>query len=58
MPLTPGQGAAVRGKNIAEMIRSGHPAKQAEAAAYANQRKGKKHKKHRRKPKRKSHRKM
>lgn len=34
MPLETGKSAAVRSHNIAEMIRAGHPAKQAEAAAY------------------------
>jgi len=34
MPLEPGSAHATIAHNIAEMIRSGHPAKQAEAAAY------------------------
>lgn len=33
MPLTPGKSKAVIGKNIAEMKASGHPQKQAVAAA-------------------------
>ncbi len=46
MPLESGSGAEVRSRNISEMIRSGHPRDQAVAAAYANQRRGKKkHKK-------------
>jgi len=34
MPLKSGSSAKVRSENIAEMIRSGHDPKQAEAAAY------------------------
>ena len=36
MPLTEGSSQATISHNIAEMIRAGHPAKQAEAAAYRN----------------------
>ena len=50
MPLEKSASDEARSHNIAEMERSGHPAKQAIAAAYANQRKAKgKHKKHHRK---------
>jgi hypothetical protein len=50
MPLEKGSSDETRSRNIAEMERSGHPAKQAIAAAYHQQRKAKgKHKKHRRK---------
>lgn len=38
MPLIKSSSDEARSKNIAEMIHSGHPPKQAEAAAYANQR--------------------
>ena len=38
MPLTKSTSDAVRSKNIAEMIHSGHPPAQAEAAAYSVQR--------------------
>lgn len=38
MPLTAGTSDATRSANIAEMIRSGHPADQASAAAYRQQR--------------------
>lgn len=41
MPLSKGSSDKTRSKNIAEMRRAGHPAKQAIAAAYANQRKAK-----------------
>jgi hypothetical protein len=34
MPLTPGSSEATISHNIAEMIRAGHPADQAAAAAY------------------------
>lgn len=34
MPLKKGSSPKVIGKNIAEMIRAGHPPKQAAAAAY------------------------
>lgn len=39
MPLHPGKSAAVRSQNIEEMVASGHPVKQAVAAAYAEARK-------------------
>lgn len=39
MPLQKGSSEKVISANIAEMIRAGHPQKQAEAAAYANARK-------------------
>jgi hypothetical protein len=38
MPLIKSASDEARSENIAEMIRAGHPAKQAEAAAYHNQR--------------------
>ena len=38
MPLEKSSSNAARSRNIAEMIKAGHPAKQAEAAAYRNQR--------------------
>ena len=38
MPLESGSSQEVISRNIAEMIRAGHPPKQAEAAAYANAR--------------------
>lgn len=41
MPLEKGGSDATRGRNIAEMIRAGHPKKQAIAAAYSQQRKSK-----------------
>jgi hypothetical protein len=45
MPLKKGKGKKVRSENIAEMVRAGHPVKQAVAAAYAQQRKGSKRRK-------------
>lgn len=47
MPLKKGKSAKVRGENIAELRRSGYPAKQAAAIAYseAGEHKKKKHKK-------------
>jgi len=39
MPLIKSGSDKARSENIREMINSGHPAKQAEAAAYSNQRK-------------------
>jgi len=56
MPLKPGKSKKVISENIREMMHSGHPQKQAIAAAYANARRGKKH--HRKKrtvPKTDSH---
>lgn len=38
MPLESGSSQAVISHNIAEMIRAGHPPKQAEAAAYSKAR--------------------
>ena len=38
MPLKRGTSKATRQKNIAEMIKAGHPPKQAVAAAYTQQR--------------------
>ncbi len=34
MPLKPGRSNAVVSRNIREMVRAGHPLKQAQAAAY------------------------
>jgi hypothetical protein len=42
MPLKKGTSNATRAQNIHEMIKAGHPVKQAVAAAYAEQRKSKK----------------
>lgn len=44
MPLTPGSSQATISKNIAEMVRAGHPRSQAIAAALNNARKSKKKK--------------
>jgi len=41
MPLSKGASNKTRSSNIAEMRRAGYPARQAAAAAYANQRKSK-----------------
>jgi hypothetical protein len=41
MPLRAGRSADTRNKNIREMINSGHPPKQAVAAAYRKQRESK-----------------
>jgi len=41
MPLEKGSSNETRSRNIAEMRRSGYPAKQAAAAAYNQQRKSK-----------------
>lgn len=38
MPLKRGTSDATRSQNVAEMVRSGHPVKQAVAAAYSQQR--------------------
>lgn len=40
MPLLKGKSSAVRAQNIAEMMKAGHPEKQAIAAAYRQQRVG------------------
>lgn len=45
MPLKKGTSKKTRQENIREMIDSGHPPKQAVAAAYAQQRKSKKRRK-------------
>lgn len=45
MPLMPGKNPKTIGKNIAELERSGRPAKQAIAIALSNSRKKKKAKK-------------
>jgi hypothetical protein len=42
MPLLKGKGAAVRSANIAELVKSGYPDKQAVAIAFNQQRRGKK----------------
>jgi len=47
MPLKPGKSRKVISENIREMIASGHPQKQAVAAALSNARRGKRKKKHR-----------
>ena len=44
MPLAKGSSNATRSSNIAEMVRAGHPQKQAVAAAYSQQRKSKRSK--------------
>jgi hypothetical protein len=41
MPLEPGSSRRVVGRNIGEMIRAGHPRRQAIAASLANARKSK-----------------
>jgi hypothetical protein len=41
MPLRPGKSRAVVSANISEMVASGHPQKQAVAAALSTARKGK-----------------
>jgi len=41
MPLEPGDSRSVVGRNIGEMIRAGHPRRQAIAASLANARKSK-----------------
>lgn len=43
MPLIKSASNEARSENIGEMIKSGHPPKQAEAAAYANQREAQRH---------------
>ena len=43
MPLIKSASDSARSTNIAEMIKSGHPPKQAEAAAYSNQREAQRH---------------
>lgn len=45
MPLKRGKSAKVRSENIREMVKAGHPQKQAVAAAYREQRQSKKSKK-------------
>ena len=45
MPLKKGKSAKVRSENIREMVKAGHPQKQAIAAAYRQQRSSKKNKK-------------
>jgi hypothetical protein len=45
MPLKRGSSKKVVSENIREMVRAGHPQKQAVAASLANARKGKKKKK-------------
>jgi hypothetical protein len=42
MPLLKGRSNKTRSRNIAEMIRAGHPPDQAKAAAYRQQRAGRK----------------
>jgi hypothetical protein len=41
MPLKKGKSDATRSANIREMVKAGHPVKQAAAAAYQQQRKAK-----------------
>lgn len=43
MPLTLGTSKSTFSNNVREMVRSGHPVKQAVAAAYAEKRKSKRH---------------
>lgn len=43
MPLIKSSSNEARSENIAEMIKSGHPPAQAEAAAYHNQREAERH---------------
>jgi hypothetical protein len=43
MPLIKSSSNKARSENIREMIESGHPPKQAEAAAYENQREAARH---------------
>ena len=43
MPLNKSPTNEARSENIREMIHAGHPPKQAEAAAYANQREAQRH---------------
>ena len=43
MPLIKSASDEARSENIAEMIKAGHPPKQAEAAAYHNQREAERH---------------
>lgn len=43
MPLIKSTSDKARSENIAEMIKSGHDPKQAEAAAYSNQREAERH---------------
>lgn len=45
MPLKSGKGKKIRADNVAELIRSGYPTKQAVAIAYSKQRKTKSKKK-------------
>lgn len=47
MPLKSGKSRKVISENISEMVHSGHPRKQAIAAALNNARRGKRKKKHR-----------
>lgn len=42
MPLKPGSDKATINANIREMVKSGHPVRQAVAAALSNARRGKK----------------
>jgi len=48
MPLHPGKSRKVISENIREMVESGHPQKQAVAAALNNARRGKKKRRKRR----------
>lgn len=41
MPLKKGKGKKILKENIKEMVKNGHPVKQAAAAAYSEQRKSK-----------------
>ena len=55
MPLIKSPTNEARNENIHEMIRAGHPPKQAVAAAYANQREAERHTHHERQAERHDH---
>jgi len=54
MPLTPGSSRSVISRNISEMVRAGHPQRQAVAAALSNARKSRRGKRHAKRAKRKT----